>query len=62
MIEIRNFLSETVGIEFSQRILHSQFSNTTLTSQVLVQCIMGKHEINHGFKYYFKFNSEIDSI
>lgn len=51
MIEIRNFLSERVGLGFSQRILHSQFSNTTLTSQVLVQCIMGKHEINHGLEF-----------
>ncbi len=62
MIEIRNFLAERAGLGFSQRILHSQFSNEILTSQVLVQCIKGKHEINHGFKYYFKFNCEINSI
>ncbi|QIO10151.1 type VI secretion system Vgr family protein [Acinetobacter lanii] len=50
MLNNINALIENLGLSLQKRALHIQFSNTGLNSQVFIQRIQGRHQINQGLK------------
>ncbi|RZG76883.1 type VI secretion system Vgr family protein [Acinetobacter sp. WCHAc060025] len=50
MLKNINNLLESFGLSMQKRVIHVQFSNQNLNSNVFLQCIQGQHIINQGLK------------